>query len=98
MKTRRPGRLRRKDRIMWAGQHYRLMEIAHGRMEPHFEREHLFLWTLQSRGKANPPDFILPGLLFMAETRIDPLPKVARWADDDDGGDGVAKRGVAAAS
>jgi hypothetical protein len=67
MKTRRPGRATRKDRLTWAGQHFRLQEIAAGRMKPHFEREHLFLWTVEARGKANVHDFIVPGLLFMAE-------------------------------
>ena len=77
MKARRPNRLRRKDRQMWAVQRHRLMQIAEGRMEPHFEREHLFLWTLQSRRIVNPADFILPGLLFMAETVTHPLGKAA---------------------
>ncbi|MBI2260156.1 MAG: hypothetical protein HYU62_00610 [Caulobacterales bacterium] len=75
MNTRRPNRLRRKDRQMWAVQHARLMEIAEGRMKPHFEREHMFLWTLQRRRIANPADFILPGRLFMAETLTHPLDK-----------------------
>ncbi|MBU1384442.1 MAG: hypothetical protein KKG14_09515 [Alphaproteobacteria bacterium] len=87
MKTRRPNRRRRKDRQMWAVQHHRLMQIAEGRMEPHFEREHLFLWTLRSRHIADPAAFILPGLLFMAESLTDPLPKLARRADDDDDAD-----------
>ncbi|CAN7301553.1 hypothetical protein [Brevundimonas sp. LjRoot202] len=82
MKTRRPNRLRRKDHQMWAVQRHRLMQIAEGRMEPHFEREHLFLWTLQARRIADPADFILPGLLFMAETVTDPLRRTAARTDD----------------
>lgn len=75
--------MRRKSRQMWAIQHHRLMQIAERRIEPHFEREHLFLWTLQSRRIANPADFILPGLLFMAENMTDPLDRLAARADDD---------------
>ena len=73
MKPRRPGRGRRKDRLMWTAQLIRLQEIAAGRMQPHFEREHLFLWTLEARGKANLHDFIVPGLLFMAERLNEPF-------------------------
>jgi hypothetical protein len=84
LKNRRLGRMRRKSRQMWNAQHYRLMQIAEGRMEPHFEREHLFLWTLRGRRTANLADFILPGLLFMAEATANPLEKVAAWCDDDE--------------
>lgn len=73
MKPRRTGRMRRKSSQLWAIQRHRLQEIAEGRIEPWFEREHLFLWTLRARGIVNPPDFILPGLLFMAETLNKPL-------------------------
>ena len=73
MKPRRPGRARRKDRLSWQAQHWRLQEIAAGRMQPHFEREHLFLWTLEARGKANLHDFIVPGLLFLAERLNQPF-------------------------
>ena len=73
MKDRRPGRATRKDRLMWTAQQVRLQEIAAGRMRPHFEREHLFLWTLEARGRANLHDFIVPGLLFMAERLNQPF-------------------------
>ena len=69
MKDRRPGRATRKDRLMWIAQQVRLQEIAARRMQPHFEREHLFLWTLQARGRADYADFLIPGLLFLAEHR-----------------------------
>ena len=73
MKPRRPGRAARKDRLSWQAQHWRLQEIAAGRLQPHFEREHLFLWTLEARGKANLHDFIVPGLLFLAERLNQPF-------------------------
>ena len=77
MKARRPGRATRKDRLSWHAQHIRLQEIAAGRMQPHFEREHLFVWTVEARGKANMHDFIVPGLLFMAERLNQPYDAVA---------------------
>jgi hypothetical protein len=73
MKPRRPGRAARKDRLMWTAQLIRLQEIAAGRMQPHFEREHLFLWTIEARGRANLHDFIVPGLLFLAERLNQPF-------------------------
>ena len=69
---------------MWAVQHYRLMEIAEGRLKPHFEREHMFLWTLNAHHIAHPSQFILPGRLFMAETQTNPLKKVAAWYNDEE--------------
>ena len=77
MKSRRPGRATLKDRLSWHAQHIRLQEIAAGRMQPHFEREHLFVWTVEARGKANMHDFIVPGLLFMAERLNQPYDPVA---------------------
>ena len=77
MKAHRPGRATRKDRLSWHAQHIRLQEIAAGRMQPHFEREHLFLWTIEARGKANLHDFIVPALLFLAERLNQPFDKVA---------------------
>ena len=73
MKPRRPGRARRMDSLSWHAQHWRLQEIAAGRLQPHFEREHLFLWTLEARGRANLHDFIVPGLLFLAERLNQPF-------------------------
>ncbi|HYD28811.1 hypothetical protein [Brevundimonas sp.] len=75
MKPRRPRRTRRKDRQSWAAQHWRLQEIAEGRLEPHFEHEVLFRWTLDHRGVANPHAFILPAMLFLAATVTRPLPR-----------------------
>jgi hypothetical protein len=77
MKARRPGRATRKDRVMRTAQLVRLQEIAAGRMQPHFEREHLFHWTLEARGRADPHDFIVPGLLFMAERLNQPFDQPA---------------------
>ena len=73
MKPRRPGRATCKDRLSCHAQHWRLQEIAAGRLKPHFEREHLFLWTLEARGRANLHDFIVPGLLFLAERLNQPF-------------------------
>ena len=82
MKARRPNRASRKDRLSWHAQHWRLQEIAAGRLQPHFEREHLFLRTLESRGKANLHDFILPGLLYLAERLNQPFETAPAAAAD----------------
>ena len=71
MKARRPARLRRRDAVYRAIQRARLEQIADGSLEPRFDREHYFLWTLQSRGRADYADFILPSLLFLAEYELD---------------------------
>ncbi|HYD28618.1 hypothetical protein [Brevundimonas sp.] len=67
MKPRRPARQRRRDAFYRAVQCIRLDRIAAGTLEPRFDREHYFLWTLNARGRADYADFIVPGLLFMAE-------------------------------
>ena len=71
MKARRPARLLRRDAVYRAIQRARLEQIADGVLEPRFDREHYFLWTLRARGRADYADFIVPGLLFMAEYRAD---------------------------
>lgn len=71
MRARRPARARRRDAFYRAVQRIRLDRIAEGSLEPRFDREHYFLWTLQARGRADYADFIVPGLLFMAEYRAD---------------------------
>ena len=70
MRPRRIARGRRKAALLWEVQRYRLDRIAKGEMEPWFAREHYFLWTLEHRGRANYADFILPGLLFMADKEL----------------------------
>jgi len=67
MKPRRPRRARSKAAQLWAIQRHRLDRIARDEIAPVFPREHFFRWMLQARGRANPADFILPGLLFMTE-------------------------------
>jgi hypothetical protein len=67
VKPRRQSRHRRKAAFLWEIQRHRLGQIARGEIEPRYEREHWFQWTLRARGRANYADFILPGLLFMAE-------------------------------
>ena len=69
MRARRPARARRRDAFYRAVQRIRLDRIAEGTLAPRFDREHYFLWTLQARGRANYADFIIPGLLFVAEYR-----------------------------
>ncbi|NJC40220.1 hypothetical protein GGQ87_000478 [Brevundimonas alba] len=71
MRPRRPARVRRRDAFYRAIQRIRLDRIADGSLEPRFDREFYFLWTLQSRGKADYADFIVPGLLFMADYQAD---------------------------
>lgn len=71
MQARRPARLRRRDAFYRAVQRLRLDRIAAGSLQPRFEREHYFLWTFKARGQANYADFIIPGLLFMAEYEAD---------------------------
>jgi hypothetical protein len=67
MRARRPARLRRRDAFYRAVQRARLDGIADGSLKPRSDREHYFLWTLNDRGQANYADFIIPGLLFIAE-------------------------------
>ena len=71
MRARRPARRRRRDAFYRAVQRIRLDRIAEGSLEPRFDREHYFLWTLRARGRADYADFILPGLLFIAEYQAD---------------------------
>ena len=61
------------DAMYRAAQRLRLEKIAEGAAEPICPREQYFLWTLRARRIVNPPDFILPGLQFMAETLNKPL-------------------------
>lgn len=77
MKPRRPSRPRRKAAQLWRIQRLRLDQIARREIAPRTDRERWFLWTLEARGRANPADFILPGLLFMAEHEL------AKQAPDD---------------
>ena len=70
MKTRRPARVRRRDALYRTIQRLRLDRIARGEIEPRFDREHYFLWTLQARGRADYADFLIPGLPFLAETEV----------------------------
>ena len=67
MKPRRPGRWRHRSRFLWGIQRARLAAIARGEMAPRFRHEHLYRLTLDIHGRANPADFILPGLMFHAE-------------------------------
>ena len=67
MKPRRPRRTRRKAAQLWAIQRHRLDRIARDEIAPVFQREQFFRWMLKARGRANPADFILPGILFMTE-------------------------------
>ena len=71
MTARRPARLRRRDAVYRAIQRARLEKIVDGSLEPRFAREFYFLWTLQSQGRADYADFILPSLLFIAEWELD---------------------------
>lgn len=71
MRVRRPARLRRRDAFYRTVQRLRLERIADGSLEPRYAREHYFLWTLQSRGRADYADFILPSLLFLAEDELE---------------------------
>jgi hypothetical protein len=71
MKPRRPARVRRREAFYRAVQSIRLDRIADGTLEPRFPREHYFLWTLNARGVAHYADFIVPGVLFAAEYRMD---------------------------
>lgn len=70
MRTRRPARARRKAALYHRVQQIRLGRIARGEIEPLYPREHYFLWTLQARGRAREVDFIVPGLLFLAEVEL----------------------------
>ncbi len=67
MKARRPGRARQMDAMYRAIQHLRLEKIAKGELEPICPREQYFLWTLQAMGRVDHDDFVVSGLLFMAE-------------------------------
>ena len=71
MRARRPARLRRRDAFYRTVQRLRLERIAEGSLAPRLAREHYFLWTLRSRGRADYADFILPSLLFLAEFELD---------------------------
>ncbi len=71
MKTRRPARTRRKDALYRRIQQIRLRQIAHGEMPPLYPREHYFLWTLQAGRRAREVDFLVPGLLFLAEIELE---------------------------
>ena len=67
MKPRRPARWRHRSRFLWQVQRARLAAIARGELAPRHRHEHLYLLTLRLRGRANPADFILPGLMLHAE-------------------------------
>ena len=67
MKARRTGRARQMDAMYRAAQRLRLEKIAKGEAEPDCPREQYFLWTLQAMGRVHYDDFIVSGLLFMAE-------------------------------
>ena len=64
---RRPGRARHMDAMYRAVQRLRLEKIAKGEDKPICPREQYFLWTLQAMGRVDYDDFIVSGLLFMAE-------------------------------
>ena len=68
MKPRRPARARRQDALSRVIQRLRLDRIAAGSLEPAGPRERYYLWTLQACGRVRAADFIVSGLLFMAET------------------------------
>ncbi|WP_332656785.1 hypothetical protein [Brevundimonas sp.] len=68
MKPRRSARLRRMDALYRQIQRIRLERIADRLAEPLSPREHYFLWTLKTMGHVDYDDFIVSGLLFMAET------------------------------
>lgn len=70
MRTRRPARVRCKDALYYSIQQARLRQIADGETQPLYPREHYFLWTLQAGRRAREVDFIVPGLLFMAEIEL----------------------------
>jgi len=70
MKPRRPCRRRRKATLMWDIQRHRLARIAAGEIEPRYERERWFLWSLQAGERVNYADFIVPGLMFLAEDEM----------------------------
>ncbi|CAN5134292.1 hypothetical protein BH09PSE1_BH09PSE1_16260 [soil metagenome] len=67
---------RRQSHAQWrqsvyhAAQYCRLEAIARREIEPLFDREHYFRWTLDSEGRANLDDFILPPPLFLAEWKV----------------------------
>ena len=54
-------------------QRVRLDMIARGQIEPFCDRERFFLFTLRDRGRAVPANYILPGLLFLAEKHAAPV-------------------------
>ncbi len=68
MKPRRSARLRRMDVLYREIQRIRLERIAARKAEPQSPREQYFLWTLKAMGRVDYDDFIVSGLLFMAET------------------------------
>jgi hypothetical protein len=70
MNARRPAHARRKDALYRRVQRIRLDQIADGSMQPRYPREQYFLWTLQARGRVRYDDFIVSGLLFLAEMEI----------------------------
>ena len=70
MNTRRPARVRRQAALYRCIQQIRLRQIAHGEMQPLYPREHYFLWTLQAGHRAREVDFLVPGLLFLAEVEL----------------------------
>jgi len=75
MKPRRSARWRRRARLLWSIQRFRLARIAAGLAPPLYSHEHLYMAALRAHGRANPAEFVLPGLLFLAEdmaTSADP--------------------------
>ena len=83
MKARRLARVRRKDALYRAIQRTRLDRIADGEIEPRFDHEHYFLWTVRAGRRARYADFILPGLLFAAETEAAKMAEAAAPAPAD---------------
>lgn len=67
---RRQSRAEWRENFYHAAQYCRLQAIARRELEPLYDREHYFRWTLDLHGRANPDDFILPPLLFLAECKI----------------------------
>ncbi|GAA0870742.1 hypothetical protein GCM10009116_25790 [Brevundimonas basaltis] len=55
------------DLIYRAVQRARLDRLAKGEIEPICPREEYFLWTLEAMDRVDPDDFVVSGLLFLAE-------------------------------
>ncbi len=71
MKPRRRTSRRLTDRAFAESlQRIRLDAIARGEAEPICPREQYFQWTLKSRGRADPADYIVPWPLLVAEGEL----------------------------